>query len=399
MKAKLLYPFIILIYFSSNSFSQVEYLVQVNPATCNFTIIDSIPIIKWIEVGSSTFDQINKRFVFTGLDNGSGKYLCSVDATNGNTVSIPLMTSNFAYLKFDNSTGILYGLHWISSLSNAEFVSINPANLSYTVIRPINLTFIGSDYTFDDNNHRYIIAAGDSVGTQRLFSFDALTGNIISNPPISGVNGIQYDNTSGNIYGLHWDNPSQTEYFVSVNSTSGSLTTINSISSVSSIVMGYPTFDEINKRYTFYGMDNSNNRYLFTLDATNGNVVTNPLFPVLPSPYNLIETRYDNSPGNLYALHWGPVQSFAGIEEHNKDLISIFPNPFSTQTTLQTDKFLKNASLTVYNTFGQAVQQIENIEGQTIVFPRNNLPSGMYFIHLLQDNKIISFNKFVIADK
>lgn len=350
---------------NKNAIAQEEYFAQVNPTTCIYTIIDSIPIIKWISVGTSTFDKINKRYVFIGLDNGSGKYLCSIDATNGSTVSIPQMTSNFGGLKFDNATGILYGLHWSSSLSNAEFVTINPSTLAYIVIKNINITSIGSDVTFDDLNHRYIILAGDSAGTQCLFSIDAATGNIISKPALSGVSGIQFDNSSGNIYGLRWNNSLQTEYFVSVNITNGAITDINSIPLVAGIAMGYPTFDEVNKRYSFMGIDNSSNKYLFTLDATNGQTVWNPLFPYIPPPGNLIETEYDNSTGNLYALHWGSIENSV-IENMQAGTINIFPNPFSNQTTLWTDHFFQNATLTVNNCFGQTVKQIDNLSGQTI---------------------------------
>ena len=81
-----------------------------------------------------------------------------------------------------------------------------------------------------------------------------------------------------------------------------------------------------------------------------------------------------------------------------KSLVSIFPNPFSSQTTLNIDKNLHNATLTVNNYFGQAVAQIKNINGRTITFDRGNLSSGLYFIRLTEDNKIIATEKVVIND-
>ena len=77
----------------------------------------------------------------------------------------------------------------------------------------------------------------------------------------------------------------------------------------------------------------------------------------------------------------------------------IYPNPFSTQITLQTDKFFKEATLTVYNLQGQTVKQIDNLSGQTIIFNRGNLPSGLYFIRLTEENKVIAADKLVITDK
>lgn len=87
-----------------------------------------------------------------------------------------------------------------------------------------------------------------------------------------------------------------------------------------------------------------------------------------------------------------------GIEENSlQNNLSIYPNPFSSQTTLQTDNFF-NATLTVYNSFGQQVKQIKNISGQTITLNRDNLPSGIYFIQLTQDSKVITTAKLIITD-
>jgi len=90
----------------------------------------------------------------------------------------------------------------------------------------------------------------------------------------------------------------------------------------------------------------------------------------------------------------------AGVNEFEpKTFVSVFPNPFSVQTTLQTDNLLHNATLTVYNCFGQTVKQIKNIWGQTVVLSRDNLASGLYFVRLTEDNKTIAVGKLVIADK
>ena len=78
---------------------------------------------------------------------------------------------------------------------------------------------------------------------------------------------------------------------------------------------------------------------------------------------------------------------------------SFFPNPFSSQATLQTTNLFHNATLTVYNCLEQTVKEIKNINGQTITFNRDNLPSGLYFIRLTEENKTIAVDKLVIADR
>lgn len=383
-----------LLFLANILFAQVEYFVQVDPSTCNYTILDSIPIIKWISTGTSTFDKINRRFVFHGQDNGSGNYLCSVDATNGNTASIPSIPGNFGCLKFDNSTGILYGIHWVSSLSNAEFVSINPTTFTYTIIGHINLSSIGSDVTFDDINHRYIISASDSIGNDRLFSIDAVTGNIVSKPTIGNVGGILYDKSSGNIYGIREDMSTFTWYFVSVNITTGSITNINSLPLVTSTAMGFNTFDELNRRYTFCGSDNNNKNHLITLDASNGNVISSPLFPVFVAPYNLLETEYDNSTGNLYALHWGPYSQTTKLNNYlyGKDGTRVFPNPTNSLFFIETNNNEK-LNLDLFDINGKHILS-KSITG-TEKIDVNNLDNGVYTL-AIKSNSGISYKKLII---
>jgi hypothetical protein len=82
----------------------------------------------------------------------------------------------------------------------------------------------------------------------------------------------------------------------------------------------------------------------------------------------------------------------------NKYSFTIYPNPFTSRTTLRTDIFLNNATLSVYNCFGQVVTKIENISGQTVTLFRDNLPSGLYFIRMTERNKIIVADKLVITN-
>jgi hypothetical protein len=93
------------------------------------------------------------------------------------------------------------------------------------------------------------------------------------------------------------------------------------------------------------------------------------------------------------------LQEVTGINSfEQKQFMKVFPNPFSNNTVLQTDNFLHNATLIVENIFGQTVKQIKYISGPTITLFRDNLPSGMYFIQLSQDDKIIATNKIIISE-
>lgn len=79
-------------------------------------------------------------------------------------------------------------------------------------------------------------------------------------------------------------------------------------------------------------------------------------------------------------------------------VISIYPNPFSMESTLETGQVLRGTTLTLCNSFGQTVKQINNIRGQKVIINRENLASGLYFIQLIDENKILSTNKLIITD-
>jgi hypothetical protein len=92
-------------------------------------------------------------------------------------------------------------------------------------------------------------------------------------------------------------------------------------------------------------------------------------------------------------------QSTSGISENtDKYIFSIFPNPFVSSVTIRTVGNLENATLTMYNSYGQTVKQLKNISGQTVSLSRDNFPSGLYFIRLTEANKTIAVEKLVIND-
>jgi hypothetical protein len=84
------------------------------------------------------------------------------------------------------------------------------------------------------------------------------------------------------------------------------------------------------------------------------------------------------------------------ISPTENSLLSAFPNPFSMETILKTNTNLNNANLIIYNTLGQEIKTLENISGNEIKLERDNLSSGIYFIHLVENDKIIGTGKFMV---
>ena len=402
-----------------NASGQTEFLVTVNPSTGLYTKIDSLPGVKWITIGPSytTFDENGHRFIFKGGDSGGNWYLYSIDAITGNIITNPTFpvlsdpSDNIIELQYDNSSNILYGLHWDNSESKEYFVSVNVSTGAFTKLDSLpNVKWIatGPNFTaYDKNNHRYIFRGGDNSGNWYLYSIDANTGNIISNPsfpivsdPSDNVIELQYDNSSNTLFGLHWDNSESREYFVSVNTTTGAFTKIDSLPGVKWIATlpHYTTFDEINHRYIFRGGDNSGNWYLYSVDANTGNIISSPLFPVLTDPsYNVIELQFDNSSGNLYALSWD-ANTITGLFSNEMDnhIFNLYPNPFSYSSKIALDKSYREITIFIYNSSGQVVRNETNFNSSSISIQKDNLSNGVYFISLVCDHQNLGMKKIII---
>jgi hypothetical protein len=74
-----------------------------------------------------------------------------------------------------------------------------------------------------------------------------------------------------------------------------------------------------------------------------------------------------------------------------------YPNPFTTQTVLQTETNLQNATLILYNSSGQQVRSINNINGQTITLMREDLSVGCYFVQIMENGIITASAKLIVT--
>jgi uncharacterized delta-60 repeat protein len=86
---------------------------------------------------------------------------------------------------------------------------------------------------------------------------------------------------------------------------------------------------------------------------------------------------------------------------NNNSSISIYPNPFFKMTTLKSEINLEDANLTMFNIYGLKVKNISSITiraGQTISLAREQLPNGLYFTQIVQDDKIIWWSELVLMD-
>ncbi len=92
-------------------------------------------------------------------------------------------------------------------------------------------------------------------------------------------------------------------------------------------------------------------------------------------------------------------QAAVGIDELQNDQMdmSIYPNPASTQTVLNTDAEIHNGVIVVYNAMGQKVKVVESLSGNSFVLPCDDLPSGMYMVELSEEGVVKAKNTLMIS--
>jgi Secretion system C-terminal sorting domain len=76
----------------------------------------------------------------------------------------------------------------------------------------------------------------------------------------------------------------------------------------------------------------------------------------------------------------------------------LYPNPFSAATNLQINAPVTDATLTLFNVYGQQVQQIKNISEQNVVIHRDGLSNGVYLLQLTEADKLIGTEKLVLSN-
>ena len=71
---------------------------------------------------------------------------------------------------------------------------------------------------------------------------------------------------------------------------------------------------------------------------------------------------------------------------------NVYPNPFSTSATLQINSAFKiqNAELCIYDLLGVEVKRVNHISAHEIKLNRDNLPSGVYFIQVRNNEQTIT---------
>jgi hypothetical protein len=78
-----------------------------------------------------------------------------------------------------------------------------------------------------------------------------------------------------------------------------------------------------------------------------------------------------------------------------KTNIFVYPNPFTSQTTISFNKEIKNATIKITDVLGKEVRSI-NFSGKEIIIEKGELKAGIYFMQVISENEMIANEKIVI---
>lgn len=107
---------------------------------------------------------------------------------------------------------------------------------------------------------------------------------------------------------------------------------------------------------------------------------------------------YDNKSDMALIRYTGSALSVIEKTKHYSKGCIIFPNPFNSFTSIQFNFQPHNAEIILSDIYGQVIKRITTISEKEIHLSRNNLKSGIYLLHLIEDNKISFIEKLVIEN-
>lgn len=109
---------------------------------------------------------------------------------------------------------------------------------------------------------------------------------------------------------------------------------------------------------------------------------------------------FNNSNGGQFTFCYGGNNSFTGKETpafagNTQQSVAIFPNPASTDLTLQFDTFQEKTNVYISTLDGKTVYNNSVLQAQSIQIPVNHLDAGIYWVSM-QDHQGVVTKKLVI---
>lgn len=178
---------------------QLEYFISIDHVTGAITFIDTLAGINAIPTGLYSYDQHHHVYIIAANQN-----LYSIEAPTGAVLSAPALHTSLGALRFDNITGTLYG-----NIAG-RLMKIDPFTADTTMVSEVAWCIGTRAAAFDEIHQRYTMVGDSAAGVIQFINVDT-SGALVSHPvffqgQVPGENLVElnYDNSRGTLYGLHW---------------------------------------------------------------------------------------------------------------------------------------------------------------------------------------------------
>ncbi len=99
---------------------------------------------------------------------------------------------------------------------------------------------------------------------------------------------------------------------------------------------------------------------------------------------------------NIFVAKYNCNTLHEGIREQTfQETISIYPNPFTSQTTINFSAEQKNTTIKITDLLGKEIKTI-NFTGRQLVIDKAEMKAGIYFVQTTDEKKNITNNKIII---
>jgi len=317
---------------------------------------------------------------------------------NANGTDIWLMTHEYGTDKF-----LAFAVTSTGVSTTPVISSIGPAHLACTSNinsrGEIKFSPDGSKIAFNGNG----VGNNSMTNILSLFDFDNTTGivsNEIALPYSNGEFGLSFSPDNSKLYGSTWKafafGAGQYNYLYQFDLSSGnpaaiinSKTIIDSVSSNS--IYGSLKIGPDGRIY----VARANSTYLGVIYSPNlagvgcGYISNGFYLDGKTSTYGL----------NNYIEYQSYCSSTTGISGlNNIDEIKFYPNPFSEQLIIYSENKFEDASLIVFDEIGKEVVKMDDLSSNEIVIKRGELSSGIYFVKIVENDRVLMRKRIVIAD-
>ena len=102
---------------------------------------------------------------------------------------------------------------------------------------------------------------------------------------------------------------------------------------------------------------------------------------------------YDND--TCYLPYPCPMSSAPDIEKEESFQLS--PNPATDFISIQTQNDLNSATIEILTIDGRTVQIMNKVRGNRVEIPTDQLPNGVYFLRVTDEEKFLKSERFVIS--